>query len=84
MKQPLNEYEQLHLEKMRSIAPECTVLLKSNGAFPLKAAGKIALYGSGARNTLKGGTGSGDVNSRFYVTCAQGIENAGFTVTTKA
>lgn len=84
MNPTLNEYEQLHLEKMRTIAPECTVLLKHNGAFPLKAAGEIALYGSGARNTLKGGSGSGDVNSRFYTTCEQGLETAGFTVTTKA
>lgn len=79
----LNDYEQLHLDQMRSIAPECTVLLKSNGAFPLSAPGKVALYGSGARKTLKGGTGSGDVNSRFYVTVEEGLEHAGFSVTTK-
>ena len=43
-----------------------------------------ALYGSGARRTIKGGTGSGDVNSRFYVTVEQGLENAGFTITSRA
>ncbi|QQZ61212.1 glycoside hydrolase family 3 C-terminal domain-containing protein [Paenibacillus sonchi] len=59
------------------------VLLKTNGDFPLRNTGEIALYGSGSRQTIKGGTGSGDVNSRFYVTVEQGLENAGFTITTK-
>ena len=58
------------------------VLLKSNGAFPLAEAGEIALYGSGARHTVKGGTGSGEVNSRSFVTVEQGLKDAGFTVTT--
>lgn len=79
----LNAYEKKHIAVMRHIAPECMVLLKKNGDFPLLSAGKIAIYGSGARRTLKGGTGSGDVNSRFFVTVEQGLENAGFTVTTK-
>lgn len=80
----LLDYEVKHIEKMRRISPECMVLLKKNADFPLPHTGKIAIYGSGARNTLKGGTGSGDVNSRFFVTVEQGLENAGFTVTTKA
>lgn len=63
------------------LAPECTVLLKKNGDFPLAAPGKIALYGNGARHTIKGGTGSGDVNSRFYVTAEQGLKDADFTLT---
>lgn len=69
---------------MRAFAPECMVLLRKKGDFPLKEAGKLALYGSGARKTIKGGTGSGDVNSRFYTTIEQGLENAGFTITTKS
>ena len=32
--------------------------------------------------TVKGGTGSGDVNNRSTVTVRQGLENAGYTVTT--
>lgn len=79
----LYNYEVEHNDKMRAIAPECMVLLKSKGDFPLTSADKIALYGSGARQTVKGGTGSGDVNSRFYVTIEQGLENAGFEITTK-
>lgn len=79
----LNGYEREHIDELRLLAPECTVLLKKNADFPLPAAGKIALYGSGARLTVKGGTGSGDVNSRFYVTVEQGLTEAGFCVTSK-
>ena len=77
-------FETEHLNKLRALAPECMVLLKKNGDFPLDAPCKIALYGSGARETIKGGSGSGDVNVRHYVTVEEGLENAGFTVTTKA
>lgn len=79
----LQNYEREHLETLRKSLAECTVLLKSNGQFPLEKAGEIALYGSGARNTVKGGTGSGEVNSRFFVNIEQGLEKAGFTITTK-
>lgn len=79
----LQKHEEEHLQKIYPIAAECTVLLKYNGSFPLKNAGPIALYGNGARHTIKGGTGSGEVNSRFYTTCEQGLEKAGFTITTK-
>lgn len=78
----LAEYEKEHIEKMRALAPECMVLLKQNGDFPLEAPEKVALYGNGARKTIKGGTGSGDVNSRFYVTVETGLQKAGFFITT--
>lgn len=77
-------FETEHLDKLRALAPECMVLLKKNGDFPLDAPCKIALYGAGARETIKGGTGSGDVNVRHYVTLEEGLEKAGFTMTTKA
>lgn len=61
------------------------VLLENNGALPIdKSVKTIALFGNGARRTIKGGTGSGDVNSRFVVNVEQGLENAGFELTTKA
>ena len=53
------------------------------GKLPLPGPGDVALYGSGARYTVKGGTGSGEVNSRFFTTVEQGLEQAGFRVTTK-
>lgn len=79
----IQQYEKDHLCKLRYILPECTVLLKSNGAFPLDRAEKIALYGSGVRHTCKGGTGSGEVNSRYFVNVERGIRNAGFEITTE-
>lgn len=79
----LYAYEKEHIKKVRELTPECMVLLKSNGSFPLKEAREIALYGNAARKTLKGGTGSGDVNVRHYVSVEEGLENAGFTITTK-
>ena len=60
----LFEYEKQHAKYVRKHLGECVVLLKSNGAFPLEKPGKIAAYGSGVRGTIKGGTGSGEVNSR--------------------
>ena len=79
----LQQYEKEHLKKLRRLLPECTVLLKSNGDFPLDRVGKLALYGSGARHTVKGGTGSGEVNSRYFVNAERGLKKAGFTVTTR-
>ena len=63
----IQEFEKEHITKVRELAPECMVLLKNEGILPLQETGKIALYGSGARRTIKGGTGSGDVNVRHYV-----------------
>ena len=79
----LQQYEKEHLKQLRRLLPECTVLLKSNGDFPLEQAGKLALYGGGARHTVKGGTGSGEVNSRYFVNVERGLKKAGFTVTTQ-
>ena len=80
----LNEYEIKHAQAVRTLSAECTVLLKKDGHFPLNEPGKIALYGAGARRTVKGGTGSGEVNSRYFVTAEEGLENAGFEITTEA
>lgn len=68
---------------IRTIAPESTVLLKKDGSFPLREIGHIAVYGNGARHTIKGGTGSGDVNVHHFVTIEEGLENAGFHIVTK-
>ena len=79
----MKDYEKEHQEFLRRYGAECTVLLKTDGAFPLDGPCKIALYGSGARRTLKGGTGSGEVNSRVFVTAEKGLEAAGFCITSK-
>ncbi len=78
----MHPYEKEHLERIREGIAGCTVLLKSNGDFPLSETGDIALYGSGVRRTVKGGTGSGEVNSRFFVNVYDGIKHAGFNITT--
>ena len=78
------DYEREHNEILRRHGAECAVLLKSDGSFPLAAPCGLALYGSGARRTVKGGTGSGEVNSRFTVTAEDGLEAAGFTLSTKS
>ena len=68
----------------RKAAAEGMVLLKNEGQLlPLKAGTKVALYGVGASRTIKGGTGSGDVNERETVSIFQGMKNAGFEITTE-
>ena len=79
----MSTHETDHLAAVRALAPECMVLLRSNAAFPLAEPGEIALFGSGARHTIKGGTGSGDVNSRHVTTIEEGLEAAGFTIVTR-
>ena len=77
----INDHERENLDKIRTYLPECTVLLKYGGHFPVDAPCEMALYGSGARNTVKGGTGSGEVNSRFFINIEQGLKDRGFTIT---
>ena len=77
----MEQYEKEHIESMRALAPECMVLLKKDGEFPLDEPGKIAAFGSGVRHTVKGGTGSGDVNVRHFATIEEGLNNAGFEIT---
>ena len=77
----MNKYEKDNIDRLRPYLGECTVLLKKNGAFPLDGPCRIAAYGSGVRNTVKGGTGSGEVNSRYSVSIEQGLRDAGFRIT---
>lgn len=63
-------------------ACEGIVLLKNEGALPL-AGKKLALFGAGAAHTVKGGTGSGEVNERYSVSIRQGLEDRGFQITSK-
>ena len=74
-------YERSHNRIVRHFAPECTLFLKTDGRFPLKAPCPVALFGSGARQTIRGGTGSGEVNSKASVSIERGLLKAGFTIT---
>ena len=78
----MNDYEKEHLTRIRPYLSECTVLLKSDGSFPIDRPCEAALYGAGARGTIKGGTGSGEVNSRSFINVEEGLKQRGFTVTT--
>lgn len=77
--------EEENREIARRAASEGFVLLKNDDhLLPLAAKGKIGLYGAGAVKTIKGGTGSGDVNERDCVSICQGLKAAGYEVTSDA
>ena len=76
-------YEIKHIRILRKTSSECTLFLKRNDEFPLNKPCDVLLIGSGARNTLEGGLGSGSVESRYFTTCEEGLENAGFKITSK-
>ena len=76
-------YEKEHIDILRKNAAECTLFLNRNDAFPISKPGKVLLIGSGARETLHGGGGSGDTESRYYTTCEEGLEDAGFEIVSK-
>jgi len=80
----MNQYEIEHINTLDKYLAECTVLLRRNGDFPIgKKNKKIYLYGNGVRKTIKGGTGSGDVNSRSFDTIEQAFTKAGYEILTK-
>ena len=77
-------HEIKHYELVNKLASECTLFLKrDNNAFPIDKPCKVALFGSGARHTYKGGTGSGDVNSHFFNNIEKELELRGFEITSK-
>ena len=77
-----NEREKHNLQVAYEAACESIVLLENDGALPIKL-GKVALYGAGAKRTVKGGGGSGEVNERHSVTVYEGMKDAGFTITSE-
>ena len=73
--------EEKHRALARRAAAEGIVLLKNEGALPLDPVAPIALFGSGADKTVKGGIGSGDVNNRESISVYRGVKEAGASVT---
>ena len=63
----VSQREKDNLQVAYEAACEGMVLLKNDGILPLQTK-KVALYGPGASMTIKGGTGSGEVNERHSVT----------------
>lgn len=76
-----SQREKEHKALARQAAAEGIVLLKNDNVLPL-AARKVALYGPGSRMTVKGGSGSGDVQERHSITIEEGLKNAGFAFPT--
>ena len=75
------DYETEHWGLARRAAADGMVLLKNeDGLLPFAQGARLALYGAGAVATVKGGTGSGDVNSRKTVNIYEGLKEAGFTI----
>lgn len=78
----VTQREKDNLQVAYQAACEAMVLLKNDGVLPLQTK-KVALYGAGASMTIKGGTGSGEVNERHSVTILEGLEDRGFEITTR-
>lgn len=78
----MNEREKRNLIVAYEAACESIVLLENDGALPIVDK-KVAMYGAGVTHTIKGGTGSGEVNERRSVTIYEGMKNAGFHITTE-
>ena len=80
-----SEITELEMRNQRiayEAACEGIVLLKNDGALPLQTM-KVAIYGPGAKRTIKGGTGSGEVNERHSVSILEGMEDRGFEILSK-
>ena len=80
LKQEPSAREEKHRALARRAAAEGIVLLKNEGVLPLDPSAPLALFGSGAEKTVKGGIGSGDVNNRENISAYQGIKEAGAAV----
>lgn len=82
----LQNYEIKHLQTVEEISSECCLFLKRNDDFPLNKSTvkEIGLYGNGIRHTLKGGTGSGNVESHIFNNIETAFENCGIKVISKS
>ena len=76
-------HEVKHTKELLEVASECTLFLKRDNTFPIKNFKTVALFGSGARKTIKGGTGSGSLDIHHFVTIEEAFEEAGVEVVTK-
>ena len=64
-----------HISLSRKAATESMVLLKNNGSIlPFKKGRKLALFGKGIYDYVKGGGGSGDVSCEYIKGLADGLK----------
>lgn len=78
----VSEREIKHNEIAYRAAAEGIVLLENNGCLPLKDK-KVALFGIGAKHTIKGGSGSGEVNNRENISIYEGMKRRDFEITSE-
>lgn len=79
----ITDRERNNAKLARKAGADCIVLLEHDGTLPLKKGSSIALFGTGARHTIKGGTGSGNVVScRSWINIDEGLLNGGYKLTT--
>ncbi|MBU4055925.1 MAG: glycoside hydrolase family 3 C-terminal domain-containing protein [Proteobacteria bacterium] len=79
-----SERERRNATLSRTAAAQGMVLLKNDNALPFSPeTKKIALFGNGAKITIKGGTGSGAVNQRYSVSVEEGLLHAGYDITSE-
>lgn len=83
LKEEVSKREILHSQLAQKVAEEGIVLLVNKGVLPLKKSTSIALFGTGAEKTVKGGIGSGDVNNRENISIYRGIKESGATITSE-
>lgn len=64
-----------HRNLAKNAAKEGMVLLKNNSILPLEKGCKVALFGKGTFDYVKGGGGSGDVTVEYTVNLYEGLKN---------
>ena len=70
-----------HAKVTRQSSTEGMVLLKNNGALPIRDLKTVALFGVNSYDFLSGGLGSGCVNVPYVVDMVQGLKNIGVKTT---
>ncbi|RKL67042.1 glycosyl hydrolase [Salipaludibacillus neizhouensis] len=69
----------VHAQLAQQAAAEGMILLKNKQtSLPFDKKAKIGLFGNTQIETIKGGTGSGNVHSAYVVSIAEGLEDRGF------
>lgn len=80
----ITELEKKNRKVALRAAEEGIVLLENSGVLPLAKGSKVAMYGDGVTNTVKCGSGSGEVNERKSTTIYEGMKLEGFVITTES
>lgn len=62
-----------HAKTAYKAGVEGAVLLKNDGVLPIGEDARIAVFGVGQIETVKGGTGSGDTHPRYVVSILEGL-----------